>query len=181
MSDEGISGKAQEVAGQAQEKAQEATEKGQNLLREQVDTRSTEYGEKVSGTASDLRSVGQELRNQGKETPAKLADQAAERTERIGDYLTNSNGEKLLGDIEDFGRRQPWVVLGGGVLVGLAAARFLKASSRNRYQGLTASPGSTPQVGRAAVPISAPEPVRAPTGAPREPQIPVSPDPALGR
>jgi hypothetical protein len=173
MSDEGISGKAQEVAGQAQEK-------GQNMLREQVDQRSTEYGEKVSGTASDLRSVGQELRNQGKETPAKLADSAAERTERIGDYLTRSDGEKLLGDIEDFGRRQPWVVLGGGVLVGLAAARFLKASSRNRYQGRTASPGSTPQVGRgprAAAPISAPEP----TGAPREPQIPVSPDPALGR
>jgi hypothetical protein len=184
MSDEGISGKAQEVAGQAQEKAQEATEKGQNVLREQVDQRSTEYGEKVSSTASDLRSVGEELRNQGKDTPAKLADRAAERTEQIGDYLTNADGDKLLGDIEDFGRRQPWVVLGGGVLVGLAAARFLKASSRNRYQGRTGSQSGAPQVSRGPMPpapISTPEPVGAPTGAPREPQIPVTPNPALGR
>jgi hypothetical protein len=154
MNDEGISEKGKEVAGQAQEKAQEATEKGQNMLREQVDQRSTEYGEKVSGTASDLRSVGEQLRNQGKDTPAKLADQAAERTERIGSYLTDADGDKLLGDVEDFGRRQPWVVLGGGVLVGLAASRFLKASSRNRYQGRTAPP---------------------------EPQVPVTASPVLGR
>jgi hypothetical protein len=184
MSDEGISGKAQEVAGQAQEKAQEATEKGQNMLRDQVDQRSTQAGEKVSSTASDLHSVGEELRNQGKETPAKLADQAAERTERIGDYLTNADGDKLLSDVEDFGRRQPWVVLGGGLLLGLAASRFLKASSSNRYRGRVSSQGARPQVTRGPVPagpISTPEPVGAPTGAPREPQIPVTPNPALGR
>jgi hypothetical protein len=182
MSDEGVSGKAQDVAGQAQEKAQEATEKGQNMLREQVDQRSTEYGQRVSDTASDLRSVGEELRNQGKDTPAKLADRAAERTEKVGSYLTDADGEKLLSDIEDFGRRQPWVVLGGGVLVGMAAARFLKASSRTRYQGRTGSQSPAAQVGRGAMPeISTPEPVGASSGAAREPQIPVTPNPAPGR
>jgi hypothetical protein len=164
MSDEGIPGKAQEVAGQAQEKAQEATEKGQNMLREQVDQRSTEAGEKVSGTASDLRSVGEELRRQGKEAPAKLADNAAERTERVGNYLSNSDGDKLLDDVEEFGRRRPWVVLGGGVVVGLAAARFLKASSRDRYQGRAGSQDSGPQVSRGPMPAE-----------------PIPANPALGR
>jgi hypothetical protein len=184
MSDEGMSGKAQEAAGQAQQKAQDATANGQNMVREQVDQRSTEAGEKVSGTASDLRSIGEELRKQGKETPAKLADNAAERTERVGNYLTNSDGDKLLDDIEDFGRRRPWVVLGGGVVVGLAAARFLRASSGSRYQGRTGVQGPTPQVRRGpmqAGPLSAPEPLGTPSGVPREPQIPVTPNTASGR
>lgn len=127
----GIQEKAQEVAGQAQE----AGAKAQNMLREQVDQRSTQAGERVSGTAGDLRSVGEELRKQGKDTPAKLADQAAERTEHFGSYLSESDADRLLSDLEEFGRRRPWAVLAGGVVVGIAAARFLKASSQSRYQG----------------------------------------------
>jgi len=123
-----------EIAEQAQEKAHEKAEQAEGMVKDQVDQRSTEAGERISGTASDLRSVGEELRNQGKETPAKLADQAADRTERIGSYLSDSSADKLLSDVEDFGRRQPLAVLAGGVVVGMAAARFLKASSRDRYQ-----------------------------------------------
>jgi hypothetical protein len=184
MSDEGISGKAQEVAGQAQEKAQEATAKGQSMVREQVDQRTTKAAEQVTSTAEDLRSVGEELRKQGKETPAKLADRAAERTEQIGDYLSNTDGDKLLSDVEDLGRRQPWMVLGGGLIVGMAAARFLKASSRNRYQGRGASQDVDRQVdgsGAAAPPPPMREPVGLGAGPQAAPQVPVTPNPALGR
>ena len=130
----GAQEKAQEMAGQAQEKAQETARQAQSKLREQIDERSQQAGERISATAGDLRSVGDELRNQGKDTPAKLADQAAERTERLGSYLSESSAEKLLGDVEDFGRRQPLAVLAGGLAVGVVAARFLKASSGDRYR-----------------------------------------------
>jgi hypothetical protein len=133
----------QEAAGQAQEKAREATGRAQDMLHEQVDQRSTQAGEKVSSTAEDIRSVGEELRKQGKDGPAKLADRAAERTEDLGSYLQRSNGDELLADVEDFGRRQPLAVLAGGLVVGIAAARFLKASSRNRYRSRAGSEGST--------------------------------------
>src|SRR4051794_13068994 len=136
----------QEAAGQAQEKAQEAAGKAQDTVREQVDRRSTEAGERIGGTAQDLRSVGEELRKQGKETPAKLADRAAERTERIGSYLSDSDADRLLSDVEDFGRRRPWAVLAGGLAVGMAAARFLKASSQSRYQDRIRSEGPTREV-----------------------------------
>ena len=137
--------KAQEVMGQAQEKAQEAKEQAGGKLREQVDQRSKQAGEQVSTTASDLRTVGEELRKQGKETPANLADQAAERTEQLGSYLTESDADKILSDVEDFARRQPWAVVAGGVVLGFAASRFLKASSGKRYseRGSSQLPSST--------------------------------------
>ena len=84
--------------------------------------------------ATDARSVAEELRNQGKDQPAKLAEQAADRAERFGDYLQRSDGDTILGDIEDFGRQRPWAVIAGGIALGFAASRFLKASSTRRYE-----------------------------------------------
>jgi len=121
------------VSDQAKENAQEATGQAKGALRSQVDQRSTDAGRRVGGFASDVRSVGAQLREQGKDRPAKLADQAADRAERLGSYLSESDADRILGDIEDFGRRQPWAVLAGGLAVGLVASRFLKASAGDRY------------------------------------------------
>jgi hypothetical protein len=144
----GAAAQAQETMGQAkeaaQEKAQEAKQQASGKVREQVDQRSTQAGEQVTSTASDLRSVGEELRKQGKDTPAKLADQAAERTEKLGSYLTESNADRILSDVEDFARKQPWAVVAGGLVLGFAASRFLKASSSERYS--SRSSDSSPQL-----------------------------------
>jgi len=126
--------KAQQAAGQAKEQAQQAAGQAKGALRTQVDQRSTDAGQKVGGFASDVRSVSQQLREQGKDQPAKLAEQAADRAEQLSGYLKNSDADRILGDIEDFGRRQPWAVIGGGVVLGLLASRFLKASSTRRYE-----------------------------------------------
>jgi hypothetical protein len=167
--------KAQEVAGEAQEKARDAASKAQENVRQQVDDRTTQAGEKVSGTAQDLRSVGEELRKQGKDTPAKLADRAAEQTEKVGSYLKEADADRMLHDVEDFGRQRPWAVMAGGLALGMVAARFLKASSRNRYQQRTgttasaqASQGTTPSLPRrsAVEPVVSPPPPTAVPGAP---------------
>jgi hypothetical protein len=126
--------KAQQAAGAAKEQAQQAAGQARGALRSQVDQRSTDAGEKVGGIASDVRSVSDQLRQQGKDQPAKLADQAADRAERLGSYLKDSDADRILGDLEDFGRRRPWAVIAGGVVLGLAASRFLKASSSRRYE-----------------------------------------------
>jgi hypothetical protein len=119
--------KAHAAAGQAKEKAG-------SQLRSQFDQRSTDAGHRVGGIASDVRAVGESLREQGKDQPAKLAEQAADRAERLGGYLKESDADRILGDVEDFGRRQPWAVIAGGVALGLVASRFLKASSIDRYE-----------------------------------------------
>jgi ElaB/YqjD/DUF883 family membrane-anchored ribosome-binding protein len=166
MAEQGRSS-AEQAQEQVREKAQEATEKARSTLREQVDGRSTQAGEQISQQAGDLRTLSQELRTQGKDGPAKLADQAAERAEQVGGYLTRSDADRILHDAEEFGRSNPWAVIAGGVAVGFLASRFLKASSSDRYHG------RTPQ-GRAQIqPGSAADPDRfnrAP-GAPAQPHI----------
>jgi hypothetical protein len=93
--------------------------------------------------ASDLRSVGDQLRQQGKTGPAKIADQAAERAERAGNWLAETDADQILNEIENFGRRNPWAVVAGGLALGMAASRFLKASSSDRYYGRTQLPAQT--------------------------------------
>jgi len=125
----------QDKAQTAQEKMKEGAQQAQSRAREQIDQRSTQAGEQVSATAQALRSTGQHLREQGQDTQAKAADRIAEHADRMGSYLTESNADRLLSDVEDFGRRQPMAVVGIGVVIGFAASRFLKASSRKRYEG----------------------------------------------
>src|SRR3954464_5552319 len=103
--------KAQEVAGQAKDKAQEAAGQAKGRVREQVDQRSTEAGKQVSTTAGDLRSVSEELRKQGKDTPARVAEQAAEGNEGGGTSLSESAAARGPGGAKDFARRQPWAVV----------------------------------------------------------------------
>jgi hypothetical protein len=118
----------------AQDRARAATGQARNRFREQVDQRSTQAGERASATAQDVRSVAQELRQQGKETPARLAEQAADRVDHVGRYLRSADADRLLADVEDFARRRPWAVAAAGLALGFAASRVLKASSRQRYQ-----------------------------------------------
>jgi hypothetical protein len=172
-------GQAQQVADQAREKVGEAAEQAketaqsvagqaQERVRQQVDQRSTEAGERVGGTAADIRSVGEELRNQGKEGPAKIADQAADRIERAGSYLRDSDSDRLLNDLEDFGRRRPWAVFAGAAVAGIAAARFLKASSRERYSRLQ-NPNAPGAASGSRSELSAPTPPATETAATTQP------------
>src|SRR3954453_3932407 len=163
---------ATDVKEQAQEKAQQAASKASDQARTQVDQRSTEIGHRVTSTADDIRSAGQQLGGQGIAQPAQFADQAAGHVERIGSWLRDSDSDRLLSDIEDFGRRQPMAVALGGLALGFVAARFLKASSTQRYerqqsQALAPSAGGN---GQASF-----EPGRAGIGTMGVPEAPVSP------
>jgi len=183
--------KVQQLAGQAQEQAQEVAEQARSRLREQLDQRSSQAAEQIATHASDLRSVSETLREQGKQGPASAAGKLADYTERLGGYLRERDSDALLADAEDFGRRQPWAVAAGGVVLGFAAARFLKASSSRRYasrptssRSAAAPSQSAPALAAAdgSVPAKSPVPPRttaypdaaAPAG---EPRAPVEPSP----
>jgi hypothetical protein len=129
------------IASQAQDKAKEAAGEARGRVREEVDRRSTEIGGRVGGSAGDARSVAEELRKQGKDTPARYVEQAADRAERLGGYLERSDGDRIVRDVEDFARRNPWAVAAGGLALGFAASRMLKASSSERYRSTASQPG----------------------------------------
>jgi ElaB/YqjD/DUF883 family membrane-anchored ribosome-binding protein len=142
----------QDKAETAQEKIKDGAQQAQSRAREQIDQRSTQAGEQVSATAQALRTTGQHLRDQGQDPQAKAAEKVAHHAERVGSYLTESDADRLLGDAEDFGRRQPMALVGIGIAVGFAASRFLKASSRKRYEGYQADP--TRYQGGAQLPVT---------------------------
>ena len=125
--------KMQEAGGdvrrQAGRKAQEVRAQAGEGARRQLDDRSTQAGEQVTSTADALRRVGGQLRQEGKTETADYAERAAEPVERLGRYLTEADGDRLLRDAEDFARRRPWVAVLGGATLGFLAARFIKASS----------------------------------------------------
>jgi ElaB/YqjD/DUF883 family membrane-anchored ribosome-binding protein len=123
-----------EGAQQIQEKASEAKAKTRDRLQEQIDTRSTDAGQQMTSTASALRQTAQQLRaNQG-EQQARVLEQVADRVDRFGRYLTETDGNRLLRDMEQIARNRPWLVAGGGTVLGFLAARFTKASSSRRFE-----------------------------------------------
>jgi hypothetical protein len=123
-----------EGAQQVQQKAVEAKQQTRERMRQEVDTRSTQTGEQMTRTASAIRQTAQQLRGDQQEMPANVLDGVADRAERLGQYLTSTDGDRLLRDVEQFARRQPWLVAGGGAVLGFVASRFMKASSGRRYE-----------------------------------------------
>ena len=131
---EQVKDQVREQAQVAQDKAGSVVGQARSRLSEQVDQRSTQAGKRIAETASDVRTIAEQLRNQGNQAPANLAEQVAGQADRVGDYLQGASGDRILRDVEDFARRQPMLVAAAGLALGFAASRFLKASSGRRYE-----------------------------------------------
>jgi ElaB/YqjD/DUF883 family membrane-anchored ribosome-binding protein len=175
--------KAQEVREQAGQQVRKATGQAQDRMREQVDQRSTQAGEQVHQHASDLRDVAEQLRGQGKEGPAKIAEQVAERAERAGSWMKESDADRILGDVEDFARSNPWAVVAGGIAIGFAASRVLKASSSRRYEQRSSFDRQLPAAGQ-TTPVrdtGMTDPLATPPTPPPAPPAPAAVDDPLGR
>ena len=140
---DGLAGQASttvhDAASSAQEKVSELREQGSERLRDQFDQRSSRAGSQVRSLGDALRRSGNDLGSEGNGSAARLTGAAADRIERIGSYLEQKRGDELMGDIEAFARRRPWMLAGLGMLAGVAGARFMKASSEQRYGGAAPS------------------------------------------
>jgi len=128
----------EQVKERVQDAAQQAKGQTRDQLRTQIDSRTTEVGGQVSSTAQAVRQASEQLRQQGEDRAASLMESVAERGERLGSYLSGADGDSVLHEVEEFARRQPWVMTGVGAVSGFLAARFVKASSRSRYEAATA-------------------------------------------
>lgn len=122
---------------QAQEKVgagvEQAKSSASTLIRSLVDERSSQLGEQLQGAVQALRQAGQTMEQEG--TPGRqLVDRTATQVERTARYLSESDGRRILNDFEGLGRRNPWTVIGGGIVLGFLGARFLKASSSRRFE-----------------------------------------------
>lgn len=130
--------KGAELVSAAQEhvgaKAEEMRGEAAFQLREQVEQRSTQVGEQVQSLGNALRSGVEQLRSEGQGGTAEVVDKVARRADDLGGYLESANADQILGDIESFARRRPWLTAGAAALAGFVASRLVKASSQRRYE-----------------------------------------------
>jgi hypothetical protein len=140
-----VKDKGEELVSSAQEqvsaKARELGEEASFQVREQLDQRSTQAGEHVQAMGHALQSGVEQLRGEGKDVPARVMSQVAERAEDLGAYLQSAHADRMLMDLERFARRRPWVTAGAGVLAGFVASRFVKASADRRYESSRSNAG----------------------------------------
>jgi ElaB/YqjD/DUF883 family membrane-anchored ribosome-binding protein len=140
-----MKGKGEELLSSTQEQVStKAHELGQDVsvqVRGQLDQRSTQAGEQVQAMGHALQSGVEQLRSEGKDVPAKVMAQVAERAEDLGAYLQSSQADQMLMDLEHFARRRPWVTAGVGLFAGFLASRFVKASADRRYESSRSNGG----------------------------------------
>jgi vacuolar-type H+-ATPase subunit E/Vma4 len=119
---------AEQTKRKATDYAQQAQQRGMEMLDEQR-----------HHAASQLQTVGEavhraadKFREERDENIAGYVDAVADEVDRCARYLEQRDLRSLLGDTQQFARRNPEWFLGGMFFAGLALSRFLKAGSPNR-------------------------------------------------
>jgi IMP dehydrogenase/GMP reductase len=120
------------MSGQVQEAGREIGKRAKDRVRQEIDRRSSDAGSQVRSVADGLRQASADLRKEGNPSIAGVADTAADKIDGVATYLTESDADRLLRDLDTLARRQPYLVTAGAFVLGILGARFLKASSPRR-------------------------------------------------
>lgn len=76
-----------------------------------------------------IDSAARALEDAGHETLSEAANALSERMRSFSGYLENRKLEDLLADARRLAQRNPGMFVAGGMAIGFALSRFLKASS----------------------------------------------------
>jgi hypothetical protein len=79
-------------------------------------------------TSAAIEDVANALHSSGRTTLSQAAAAMADRLHGFSDYLENRPIDELFEDARRLAQRNPGLFIAGGVVLGLALSRFLKAS-----------------------------------------------------
>ena len=122
--------KTGDVVDQAREQTEQAVDKVRGSAFQAMDQQKHRAADSLGSVAQALRQTGDSLHNSDQVAIGQYAQRAADAVDQFSSQLHDKSVEELLSDAEQFARREPELFLGGAVLLGLLASRFLKASSR---------------------------------------------------
>lgn len=115
---------------QVREKAAEVAGKAKDRIAGQYDAKKGKALNEIQHLASALRGAADNVGTNGGSTSAMLLERAAERLDSIGTSFSGKDLDGIVTDVERLARRNPAAFLGGALLIGFAASRFLKSSGR---------------------------------------------------
>lgn len=126
--------RAQQATGEVIDQAKETVVNVADQAREQVTSRLSNQkhraAEGLGTVAETLRQTSSQLREQNQDVAHEYVTKAADQVERLSTYLNHHEISDIVGEVEQFARRQPALFLGGSFLLGLLGARFLKSSAQ---------------------------------------------------
>jgi hypothetical protein len=134
-----------------------AVDKAKDMAMSQLSGQKAKAADAVSSMAQSLRQAGQGLEESQPPLPVhQYVNRAADQLEHLGTFLNEREITEVIGEVENFARRQPALFLGVAFGAGLLAARFLKSSGDGASGGSIGLPrGSTAYERRMSEPVSA--------------------------
>ena len=123
--------KAGDIADQAKQTVAQATDQAREQVTSRLDDQINRAAEGLGGVAQALRQASQQVQEQNQGAFRQYIDTAADQVERLSGYLRSNDLGQIVGQVEDFARRQPALFLGGAFALGLLGARFIKSSRRS--------------------------------------------------
>ena len=123
-----------------QEAATNLADQAGRTVETQASTVMTKAGEQFDQVARAIRDAGNNLRQERPEI-ANYADTAAQRVEDAGRYLREHDARDVADSAQDFARRQPAVIVAGGLALGLLVGRFLRSGMPQGQSGGSGSAG----------------------------------------
>src|SRR5215212_8946033 len=125
-------GGGQDLLQQAKQTTNEVVSQVQQQASSQINRQKDSAASELSTVVNAVRRFGETLNNEGNGPIARFAaqygDKAAQSLDRVARYLRDQDPKRLLNDMQNFGRRQPALMIGGALLLGFAGARLIKTS-----------------------------------------------------
>jgi hypothetical protein len=122
----------QDLLQEAKQTTNEVVSQVQQQANSQLNRQKETTASELSTVVNAVRRFGETLNNEGNGPIARFAaqygDKAANSLDRAARYLREQDPKQLLNDVQDFGRRQPALLIGGAFLLGFAGARIIKTS-----------------------------------------------------
>jgi hypothetical protein len=114
-------------------------------LTEQAKDVASDAGEKLRATVTEQKAAGADyvgnvaniIRRTAYEFDSDIPQaghyirKAAAQLENVSDAMRNRDMSEIVGNVQDFARKQPTAFFGAAVLLGFAAVRFMKSGTAN--------------------------------------------------
>lgn len=167
---EGVVKQAKELGRDLKDQASELTQSATEAVRAQAGQLTEQAKEVASDAGAKLRTTVTEQKAAGADYVGNVANiirrtayefdsdipqaghyirKAAAQLENVSDAMRNKDISQIVGNVQDFARKQPTAFFGAAVVLGFAAVRFLKSAPSASASAATgsASTGDAPTAG----------------------------------
>ncbi len=137
-----VSQEASKVGSEAKRSATEAAQRLRSEGTAMLARQKNAAAEELAHLRDALQAASSKLDEHDDRRIADFAQVAADRLDMIAEYLRQQDLSRLSSDLSAAARRRPAMFYGGLFAIGLAASRFLKASSHHSHGPSQARAGS---------------------------------------